>query len=501
MPSTFANMFAPSAPLGPSLTGLVDSLYSGDTPNKMAEREAMIAQRRAEAALKAAQMRKYEAEEQARSEARAQRAMAPLQIAESLFPGRGAAVQDYRAAGGVVAPQPETAEMPGIIGGYPMDRPVGYTPQAEDALSRVLAMIPFSNALPGKTNAEQAMKASGELQNQNLISDVLASIRSPEQVSSAVAAAGGKPLYDDTQGRVLNLRTGVNNETGPQAVANVGKTNAETTEKTAHAGLYRAQAGRASRDDAPLVQVPDQSSPTGFVWSTRGSAVGKGAPIAGAKSVVDSFLPKPTATNTTRAQASDQDAASTLDIIKTARSIAGDERNFGASGILRNTVQDLIQQGNALAITLGGAAADVQRDIAARGSDVGLENFDPTLPQLDMMTNILAFRMAKMNDPAGRVTDQDFRIAKNQIGGRGFFANQKEFLSRLDLFENMLKEQRGRDRAFLSGGRAPPPGAATADYNFTPPPAAPQGQPTQIAVNPVTKERLGLINGQWVPIQ
>jgi hypothetical protein len=465
------NFFSPQTQWGASLSGLIDSLYSPDAEAKRAEREAKMQRDQADRDLKNAQIADYKAKREAEAAKSRQEATAISDMVAAMFGGapQGQAVMDYRNAGGV---QPNTLPAVDDMGDpvgqpptIPMDRPAGYTPEAEGSLNRVLTGFFGERGLGGK-NFEQAMKGSGQIQSQGFIDQIVRGLQKPETVAAAYGAVDGKPVFNDNQGRVLNQYSGALNESGAQAVASVGATNAKAAED-------RAQAERARREGVPPIErVLDPSSPSGFKYVLRKDAVGMPAPAApGATSAKDATIP--TAPVITQVQKGDLDAAGTRAIITEARNLASDDRNFGFAGLVRETVQDAIQQGKALGRTLSMEGSKVQEDIARLGSDVGLQNFDPNLPQLDMMMNVLAFRMAKMNDPAGRVTDQDFKIAKNQIGGGGILSNQREFLSRLDLFERVLGQQQQIGQSFLNGrGRA---GAITPAA-----PAAPVGPAPRI---------------------
>lgn len=466
--ASFDNFFAPKTPLGANLSGLVTALYSGDPEGKRMEREAMMRQREEAAALKRAQTAQIQAKLDAEKAAQAQRAAAPLEIARGMFGGapQGDAVMKYREAGGIAPPLTPNDDEGFAMPSAPMPRPQGYTPQAEEGLNRLMTAISASGMLPGKSTIENVYDATGKGQQQDIIRNALAGLVSTDQAKSLAPVMGalkGESMFSDNQGRVLDRATGGLNETGPQAVANVGKTKSEEVEN-------QAQAARARREGVNVEVVADPSSPTGFKYVDRRNAVGMPAPLKGATSAKDALTP--TTPNVTAGQRSNLEADDTLALISNARSLASDPRNFGLSGIARSTVQDAMEQGDALARTLGQQGTRAQQEIINLGSDVGIENFDPTLPQLDMMTNLLAFRMAKMNDPGGRVTDQDFRIAKSKITGGAILGNQKDFLARLDLFENTLRGNQGRTQTFL-GGRGNSGQIKPAPSLIAPPGAAP----------------------------
>lgn len=154
-----------------------------------------------------------------------------------------------------------------------------------------------------------------------------------------------------------------------------------------------------------------------------------------------------------------------LDFIGRVREVAQDPRNFGVTGALRGTVQDAIQQGDALAQYMGTEGRDIQENIARSGYDISLENFDPDLPKLDMMQNLLAYKMAStLAQQEGRgLSDNDFRRFQEMFSGQGMLSNQRDFLSRLEMAESLLQDAGSRagdnlGRQFEApGGQGPAP--------------------------------------------
>jgi hypothetical protein len=174
-------------------------------------------------------------------------------------------------------------------------------------------------------------------------------------------------------------------------------------------------------------------------------------------------------TNSTRAGLEKQgiETGNFRDMIGMARSVAGDERSFGASGFLRGTVQDAIQQGNALAQTLGAQANKTQQAVVAGGHEIGLDNFDTDLSQIEMMENMLAYQLARFREPGGRLSDNDFRAAKKDVGLGGLLANQAKFMARLDLLEQVIGgvDQRATDTL---GGTPEGGGDAKPTHRYVP---------------------------------
>lgn len=254
------NLFSAMTPEGAALGNLVTALYAGDPAGKRAERDAAIANKNADTDMKRAKVLDYErkkAETEAQSRAQAENISSLVGWASGGQP-QGAANLDYFKAGGQVQPQAETAEQPGIVGGYPMDKPPSY-----DNLQRVMTGIYGEKSLGGK-NFEQAAKGSASYQNQSIIGDVLNGLRSPEASAGAVAAGKGTlPFKEDRFGGTLDQYSGAVNQSTPLAAANIGDINAQAGQRTAagaastaHAGLFRDQAGKVRTETLPQVQVP-----------------------------------------------------------------------------------------------------------------------------------------------------------------------------------------------------------------------------------------------------
>lgn len=228
--------------------------------------------------------------------------------------------------------------------------------------------------------------------------------------------------------------------------------------------------------------MDDGKSVSGLFGNRTGYLDSQGQPLDMSRVTTVSRIGQPTGTNedlglTTGAQTALQkqgnEMAGFQAAISAARQVGQDERNFGPSGLLRSTVQDAVQAGQALGSTLSQEANNVQRDLVQTGSNVGLDHFDPNLSQLDMMENLLSYRLAKFNDPAGRVSDADFRAAKQSLGFGKALGNQADFMSRLDLLEQMLQGDQSRVNSSL--GRTDPSGVGDMFQGGGSQQAAPQG--------------------------
>lgn len=160
----------------------------------------------------------------------------------------------------------------------------------------------------------------------------------------------------------------------------------------------------------------------------------------------------------------------------------------GAAGYIRGTAQDVIQTGGELGQLFGGTIEEV---VAAAQADPALaavlpEMYDPNIPAIEMLTNVLAWQYAK-SFAGDRVSNEQLRIAKQAIGGSGLFANQAQSLARLGELRTMFLTEGQRLNPLLppqlQAGLAPhlgAPGAAPAAA------AAPTGSaPTAPAVGTI----------------
>lgn len=256
----------------------------------------------------------------------------------------------------------------------------------------------------------------------------------------------GKSFGDTAQGVDVNNAADLAQVIARQELANEGAMARHTTP------------GQPSSRPTPRNYVGPDGSPyitfDGINEARSGMALPAGGYLASVQSPTADGAGLTTGTQT-ELQKGELAATNFDDLINVAREIGTDARNFGLSGSLRGTVQDAMQQGSALANTLGAKAQEAQQDLVGMGSDVSLEAFDPRLSQLETMENLLAYQLAKFNDPGGRVTDADFRAAKQSLGLSGLLSNQAKFMSRLDLLQNMIGQKKARGAEALRGDTPP----------------------------------------------
>lgn len=121
----------------------------------------------------------------------------------------------------------------------------------------------------------------------------------------------------------------------------------------------------------------------------------------------------------------------------------------GIVGALRGTAQNIIQTGGELGGFFGGGVAEVMADIEGGLADQNLAGaFDPNIPAIEMMANLLAFQYAKTTT-GERLSNEMLQNTRKALGLDGLTANQASSLARLD----QAIDQIGRQEEILRGAR------------------------------------------------
>lgn len=155
----------------------------------------------------------------------------------------------------------------------------------------------------------------------------------------------------------------------------------------------------------------------------------------------------------------------TLDTAKTLRDLV--ERSPSSQGLvgaLRGTAQDIVQTGGDLGQFFGGAIEEANQAVRNGMLDAGVaaQNFDPNIPAIQMMTNLLAWQYAKSLS-GDRVSNEQLNQARSAIGGEGIFANRANTLTRLDQLIQSMERQRTNLQPMAPGvGYGNQPGATPA---------------------------------------
>jgi hypothetical protein len=194
-----------------------------------------------------------------------------------------------------------------------------------------------------------------------------------------------------------------------------------------------AQTGQELPADVSIFKTP---APTG-----TNADLGVGKPVANNidKQLVDLAVAKDTAT-------------------KLRGMIAEAPASQGAVGWLRGTTQNVIATGGELGEYFGGGMAEVAAAIESGAADANLAGaFDPNIPAIEMMANLLAFQYAKTTT-GERLSNEMLKASKAALGLEGLTANQASSLARID----MAIEQMGSQEQILRGIKKNGTGTPTA---------------------------------------
>lgn len=141
----------------------------------------------------------------------------------------------------------------------------------------------------------------------------------------------------------------------------------------------------------------------------------------------------------------------------------------GAVGWLRGTAQSLLQTGGELAQFFGGDLAKINEAIRSGAADMSLAGaFDPNIPAIEMLSNLLAFQYAKMTT-GERLSNEMLRASRSALGLEGLTANQADATARLNQAIERITAQETIYRDAMKNGV----GATT----IVPPPAPMPGAP------------------------
>lgn len=121
--------------------------------------------------------------------------------------------------------------------------------------------------------------------------------------------------------------------------------------------------------------------------------------------------------------------------------IASAPASQGAVGWLRGTTQNVIATGGELGQFFGGGVAEVAQAIESGAADASLAGaFDPNIPAIEMMANLLAFQYAKTTT-GERLSNEMLRAARAALGLEGLTANQASSLARIDTAIKQMESQ------------------------------------------------------------
>jgi hypothetical protein len=135
--------------------------------------------------------------------------------------------------------------------------------------------------------------------------------------------------------------------------------------------------------------------------------------------------------------------------VRTARNTAVQLRDLiqsspasqGGVGWLLGTAQNLMQTGSELGSYFGGSIKDVTDQIQSGAAELDVaKNFDPNIPAIEMMGNLLAFQYAKTTT-GERLSNEMLRNAKKALGLDGLTSNRADSIARLNTAVNLMNSQ------------------------------------------------------------
>lgn len=190
--------------------------------------------------------------------------------------------------------------------------------------------------------------------------------------------------------------------------------------------------------------------------------------------------------------------------------VAASPASQGVVGWLRGTAQNAGQVAQEVGAYFGGGVQEVMTDISSGLADEGLaSNFDPNIPAIDMMANLLAFQYAKTTT-GERLSNEMLRASKAALGLDKLTSNQADALARLNQAVAMIEQQESiLNSAYTNGtaslgapapgmGAVTPMGPAGAG-GPTPPappgPPAPANAPDNIPTVQTPEEAMRLPSG------
>lgn len=156
--------------------------------------------------------------------------------------------------------------------------------------------------------------------------------------------------------------------------------------------------------------------------------------------------------------------------------ISDNAASQGLVGSVRMTAQNVMQTGNELGQFMGKNVQAINNAVreGLLDAEVATTMFDPSLPAIDMLSNMLAFQYAK-SLTGERLSNEMLRSARRALGLDNWTSNQADSLSRLDTAIAQLDNQSAFLRQARGGGGIGTMGAVTV------PPPAPQSQPVDDA--------------------
>lgn len=146
----------------------------------------------------------------------------------------------------------------------------------------------------------------------------------------------------------------------------------------------------------------------------------------------------------TRAQQTLDTAQDTLGVIQQFRETLRPE-NMGLSGDIRGLGIGALGQAESFRAWGNDQTQQIIDQAIESGDTLDLSKFavDPALSGQKLLENVLAYRLAKIQDPSGRISDKDFANAKLSLGTGKKLSSIGDVLARVDAFEQTVQRTQG----------------------------------------------------------
>jgi hypothetical protein len=172
----------------------------------------------------------------------------------------------------------------------------------------------------------------------------------------------------------------------------------------------------------------------------------------GAVTLTKGDLSQITPATKTDFQKIENNALSTLGLIDDFKD-ALTPQTAGLIADVSRTVEGAIQQGGAVSQFFTGLKNQAETQLNTKEAGMlskatGKNIFDPNLSAIDFMEVAMVFRVAKVLDPSGRLSDEDFKQAQKALGFDRALTGEAQLRQRIDAFEKFmvrdLKRVRGK---------------------------------------------------------
>jgi hypothetical protein len=211
-------------------------------------------------------------------------------------------------------------------------------------------------------------------------------------------------------------------------------------------------------------------------------------------------------TNSNRTDANRLDAEITVGraLVQNLRGLmAANPGIFGVVGGVQGMAQNAQQVVREVRAAIAGAAPEGAAALTSMDAALAriAPDYNPAIPQARHALLSLAYAQARLENPGGEVSRQALQRNLESLGGDRALSNNAEVEAALQSFEKNLaiRAQAAQTLRGRNGQPAAAPGAPGAPAPAAAPAASNEPVEGDFIVNPQTRERLQLRNGQWVP--